>query len=143
MYRLHVSVHRRPESVRMTRHLAHRERVIAVLDVDPEISRDPLPVSFEDAAATLELLPNLYFEPDGSFVYANRDALYPEQLEGQLFDRDGLILYLELKGVCSADMFDAILQSIGWPAATLMFQLLREGFFLDEDQFRSWASMSD
>ena len=143
MYRLHVSVHLRPEAVQKTQRLTHQDRTIAALDVAPEMLGDALPVSFEETAETLQLLPQLYFEPDGSFVYANRDALYPEQLEGQLFDRDGRIMYVELKGVCSSEMFDAILQSLGWPAIKLMFQLLREGFYLDEDQFRSWASMSD
>jgi hypothetical protein len=59
-----------------------------------------------------------------------------------LFDRDGKLLFVDLKGSCPPEQFDRLLGAFGWPAASLMFQLTRQAVFLDEAEFRRFASGS-
>ena len=41
----------------------------------------------------------------------------------------------------SLETFDAILTACGWPEAGLMFQLVQQGLYLDETEFRRWANL--
>ena len=52
---------------------------------------------------------------------------------------DGRLVYVEAKGSCPADAFDQLLRAVGWPAVPLVFQLIREGLYLDEATFRRYA----
>jgi hypothetical protein len=56
-----------------------------------------------------------------------------------LFDRNGRLLFVDLKGSCPADQFDRLLSAFGWPETPVMFQLTREAVFLDEVEFRGFA----
>jgi hypothetical protein len=98
------------------------------------------PVTFEQAAEALAALPRLFIEPDGSFVWVAdaTDRLW--QVDGQLYDRDDRLLYVEVKGRCPADAFDRLLRSFGWPGMPLMFQLVRQAVYLDETEFRRFAA---
>ncbi|HZZ73013.1 MAG TPA: hypothetical protein VFE24_12235 [Pirellulales bacterium] len=98
-----------------------------------------LPVSFEEAGAALAELPQLYLEPDGSFVQVSAAGEPSWQVEGNLYDCAGRLLYVELKGTCPAAALDRLLAAFGWPAVSLVFQLVRTGIFLDELEFRRWA----
>jgi hypothetical protein len=40
----------------------------------------------------------MFFEPDGSWVWTGSEANRRWQLDGQLYDRQGQVIYLELKG---------------------------------------------
>ncbi|MFM8175729.1 MAG: hypothetical protein ACKN81_19495 [Pirellulaceae bacterium] len=40
----------------------------------------------------------MFFEPDGSWVWTGSEATRRWQLDGQLYDRHGRVIYLELKG---------------------------------------------
>ncbi len=99
-----------------------------------------LPRSFEQAEVALASLPRLFFEPDGSFVWVADSAESAWQVDGQLYDRDGRLVYVELKGHCPVAAFDRLLQTLGWPDAPLMFQLVREAVWLDEASFRRLAA---
>jgi hypothetical protein len=96
-------------------------------------------VSFEQAADRLQQLSRLFFEPDGSFVWVGQDGDRRWQVDGQLTDRDGRLLYAELRGTCPSQAFDRLLAALGWPKTPLVFQLTRDGTFLDEAQFRRFA----
>lgn len=96
-------------------------------------------VSFEQAADRLQQLPRLFFEPDGSFVWVGQDGDRRWQVDGQLTDRDGHLLYAELRGSCPAQAFDQLLAALGWPTTPLVFQLTRDAIFLDEGEFRRLA----
>ena len=61
------------------------------------------------------------------------------QVEGNLYDRGGRLIYVELNGSCAAGPFNELLRSFGWPAAPLLFQFLREAAFVDEAEFRRVA----
>ena len=95
--------------------------------------------SFEEAADRLKQLARMYCEPDGSFVWASPQGQPPWQVDGNLYDRAGSLLFVDLKGTCPAEEFDRLLAALGWPASKLMFQLVREAVFLDETEFRRHA----
>jgi len=106
----------------------------------PENAR-PLPVTFDRATAALQQLERLFIEPDGSFVWTSPQGPPKWQIDGNLFDRDGRLLFVDLKGSCPSDELDNLLNCFGAPVSDLMFQLLREAVFLDEAEFRRFAEM--
>ena len=97
------------------------------------------PVTFEQAEAAMAVLPRLFIEPDGSFVWVADDAQRSWQVDGNLYDRDGRLVYVEAKGSCPAEAFDQLLRAVGWPDVPLVFQLIREAVYLDETAFRRYA----
>ncbi len=100
----------------------------------------PLP-PFDRALHHLSLLPRLFIEPDGSFVWpGTADDDQPWQLDGNLIDRGDVLDYVEVKGSCPSERLDEVLRVLGWPEAPLTFQLPRIGVFLAEDAFRRQAA---
>ncbi|MEM1068582.1 MAG: hypothetical protein AAGI63_06790 [Planctomycetota bacterium] len=61
-------------------------------------SKGPIESSFEAAEERLKGLPKLYFEPDGSFVWALDEGR--QQVFGMVYDAAGAIQYIELWGRC-------------------------------------------
>jgi hypothetical protein len=96
--------------------------------------------TWEDAAALLDQLPRMIFEPDGSFVISGGERETLWHVSGHLFDFDGRLHRLELHGECPPEMFDALLRCVGWPTERLVFQLVREGIDVDEVDFRRRAA---
>jgi hypothetical protein len=104
----------------------------------------PLAVTFEAAFESLESLPRLFIEPDGSFVWTGDTAHSARwQVDGNLIDRGDVLAYVELKGTCPEEQFKALLAALGWPEAKLSFQLPRRGAFLDEAAFRELATSDE
>lgn len=117
--------------------------------------------TWEDAAARLERLPRMIFEPDGSFVYSgNLERAGPSkragpapppppantarwQVDGHLFDFAGRLYRLELHGDCPASAFDELLRTVGWPQQSVQFELVQEGTTIDEAAFRRHAQQSE
>jgi hypothetical protein len=97
-------------------------------------------ISFEEASARLTKLERMYCEPDGSLVWVSSQGEPAWQVDGNLYDRNERLLFVDLKGTCLAESFDRLLAALGWPQTSLMFQLTREAVFLDEAEFRRWAS---
>jgi hypothetical protein len=101
----------------------------------------PLSVTFEQALAALERLDRLFIEPDGSFVWRGRLTDGGAwQVDGNLLDRGDCLAYAELKGGCPTEQLDMLLAALGWPGATLIFQLPLRGEYLDEVEFRRRAA---
>lgn len=97
--------------------------------------------TFEQVADELGLLPRMFIEPDGSFVWVS--AGEPGwQLDGVLNDGAGQLWYVELKGRCPKTQFNRLLSALGWPQTPLCFQLVREAVWLDEPAFRHQAGFS-
>jgi hypothetical protein len=90
----------------------------------------PLAATFEAAAAALEALPRLYFEPDGSFLWVGEQNAW--QIDGQLHDRGETLDYVELKGHCPASALACLLRALRTADETLIFHAVREGVFVDE-----------
>ena len=101
----------------------------------------PLSVTFEYALAALELLPRLFIEPDGSFVWTGTaEDGQPWQIDGNLIDQGDRLAYVELKGRCPEAQLDLLLKALGWPQAKLAFHIVRKGVALDEVAFRRLAA---
>ncbi|HEX3727811.1 MAG TPA: hypothetical protein VHV08_16275 [Pirellulales bacterium] len=99
-----------------------------------------MPLSFEAARASLAQFDRMYTEPDGSFVWVSAQGTVPWQVDGNLFDRDERLLFVDLRGSCPAEQFDQLLRAFGWPKTRLIFQLTREAVLLDENEFRRHAA---
>ena len=101
----------------------------------------PLAVSFDAALAELALLPRLFIEPDGSFVWRGTSAEGAAwQVDGNLIDRGEVLDHVELNGNCPGQRLDEILRALGWPAMEVTFQLPRQGVFLTDEEFRRQAT---
>ena len=61
-----------------------------------------LPQSFEELAERLGEMPGMYFEMDGSFVWVDHASVPPGQMDGMVYDRNGRLEYVEIKGACNA-----------------------------------------
>jgi len=60
-----------------------------------------LPQSFEGLAEQLGKMQGMYFEMDGSFVWVDHDSLPPGQMDGMVYDLNGRLEYVEIKGACN------------------------------------------
>ena len=135
-----VTLHPRPPQAVDGRPFEDDRGSWPVLAVPRESLGRPLATGFDEALARLAALPRLYAEPDGSFVWTSPAADRPWQVDGNLFERDGRVLLVDLKGSCPAEEFDRLLAAFGWPTEPVMFELVRAGVFLDEQTFRLHAA---
>jgi hypothetical protein len=95
-----------------------------------------LPVSFDDAVAALEALPQMCVEPDGSFVWTSpADAAHRWQIEGNLVDGGQTLYYCELKGACPAEAIEQLLPCLSG-GERLAFEVVERGVVLTEEEFR-------
>ena len=99
--------------------------------------------SFEDVAQAFDQLPRMFLEPDGSFVWVVEAGGNRFQLDGGLVDNGTQVLSVELKGTCNERVLDAFLPAFGWPRQRLLFQLIQQGVYISEDEFRSVYAASD
>jgi hypothetical protein len=95
-------------------------------------------VTFEETLCAFERLEQMFAEPDGSFVWVAADRAW--QIDGNLYDRDGRLLYVELRGRAPAEVLDRLLSALGWPAERLAFEWRAAGVFLGEEDFRRVAA---
>lgn len=141
MVHFHITIQQRPDSVASADPLDVDGRTCTPLSARELLQPQPMPVSFEQVADRLQQLPRLFFEPDGSFVWVGSDCDDRWQVDGQVTDRNGRVIYVELHGTCPVDAFDRLLSAFDWPANRLVFQLARRGVFLEEAEFRRLAEL--
>lgn len=143
MYHFHATIHARPETAVAGPVVAIDGRPVPTLGVPPDVlAATAFACSFEQAAAALATLPRMYCEPDGSFVWVSARDEHPWQVDGNLYDRNGRLLFVDLKGTCPPAEFDRLLACLGWPRQPIVLQLVRQAVFVDEAQFRR-VSQSD
>lgn len=106
-----------------------------ILAVPREALSQPLAIGFDEAVERLARLPRMFVEPDGSFVWTSPAADHPWQVDGNLFERSGRVLLVDLKGSCPAAEFDRLLGAFGWPEEPVMLGLVRAAVFLDPVTF--------
>ena len=141
----HATLHSRSAEVTPGVTLQLRGAPATTLIVPPTALAHPFAVTFEECAAQLEKLQRMFVEPDGSFVWVSssesgNSAQAQWQIDGNLFDRNGRLLLVDLQGTCDEAAFDRLLTAFGWPETPVMFQLAREAVFLDEGNFRRYAA---
>jgi hypothetical protein len=142
MYRFNISVHARPVEALVGPEIDLGRIVLPTLTIPHEALSHPFGISFEAAIERLSGLERLFSEPDGSFFWGSPNDGPRWQLDGSLFDRNGRLLFVDLRGTCPAADFDLLLKVLGWPETPLAFQLVREALFLAESEFRRWAEAS-
>ncbi len=139
LYAFDVTIHARPAEARVARRHVDDRGVWPALDVPRAALAVPLAAGFDESLGRLALLERMYVEPDGSFVWTSPRVGAWWQVDGNAAERDGRVLLVDLRGSCPPAEFDRLLAALGWPAAPLMFQLVRPAVFLDEEAFRRHA----
>jgi hypothetical protein len=140
MYTFYATIHARPSAAVAGPTLELQGRQMATVAVAPELlSTTTFNCTFEEAADALRALERLYCELDGSFVWVSRQGEPPWQVDGNLYDRQERLLFVDIKGTCPPAEFDRLLRAIGWPETPVMFQLVREAVLLEEMEFRRHA----
>jgi hypothetical protein len=143
MYAFHVTIHARPPAAIASGTAQLNGTNYPTLRVAPELlGSTTFACTFEEAAAALAKLERMYCEPDGSFVWVSSQADEPWQIDGNLYDRNERLLFIDIKGSCPAGEFDRLLKCFGWPETPIMFQLVREAVWLDEAAFRGWCKQN-
>jgi REP element-mobilizing transposase RayT len=101
-----------------------------------------LPVTFEEMQAALLELPRSDCEPDGYFLVTGHEDGAFWRLNGHMHEYEGQMHRVELHGECSTATLDYVLRTMGWPDAELVFELVKEGVTLREEEFRKYAESS-
>ena len=112
----------------------------SVLHISQTSLSRPLDITFDDAVENLSQLNRMFVELDGSFLWSNKHQSHSWQIDGNIFEQDNKVLFVELKGMCVPSAFDDLLTCFGWPKETIVFQLTRPSVFLHEHEFRRHAS---
>jgi len=110
-----------------------------VLAVPRPLPSAPMAMGFDDALERLAALERLYVEPDGALLWTSPQEGLRWQVDGNLFERDGRVLLVDLKGTCPPAEFDRLLAAFGWPDQRVMMEVVQAGVFLDEAEFRRHA----
>ena len=71
-----------------------------------------LPQSFESFAENLGSMPGMVFEMDGSFVWVDHDFTPASQMDGMVYDRQGKLEYVEIKGTCNAQQWHTLCEAV-------------------------------
>lgn len=117
----------------------------------PPVFDRTMPVTFEQMQQGLLALLRSDCEPDGFFLLTGGMGKAPPEdggfwrLNGHMHElRDAAgearVHRVELSGACPAAALDSVLRTMGWPGATLAFELVHEGVTLTEEGFRRWAA---
>lgn len=140
LYAFEAVLHRRPDDAAPAGVHADDRGSWPILTVPCESLSQPLAIGFDEALERLARLPRMFVEPDGSFVWTSPAADRPWQVDGNLFERNGRVLLVDLKGSCPAAEFERLLEAFGWPTEPVMLGLVRAAVFLDEPTFRRHAA---
>lgn len=140
----HISLHAAPRPVVPGPPVMHAGRSVASVRFDQAAS-DGFSVTFEAAVAALETWPRMFVEPDGALVWTGESDGRRWQLDGTLYDRDGRLWYVELKGACPRPELQRLLTLLGWPSTAVVVQLVQQAAFIAwedflEDEWRADAN---
>jgi hypothetical protein len=136
MQHFHIVIRALPNSELPTRSMTLAGGVVNALAVPPELQATPLGVSFEKAVQMLDTFPRMHVEPDGSFVWvSSSDEPSAWQVDGNLADRNGSLIAIELKGTCRATQLARLLEVFRAGGRELMFEVVRHAVFVRERDF--------
>jgi hypothetical protein len=140
MYSFYVTIHARPADAPPGPTMPIEGQAFASLAVPAtDLAATLMDCSFETAIERLARLDRMYCEPDGSFVWVSSQHDPTWQVDGNLYDRQQRLHFVDLKGSCPREAFDQLLAALGWPAQRLIFQLTRQAILLEEAEFRRHA----
>ncbi len=141
MYRFIVTIHARPAEAAEAGEIEVAGRRVRTMQVpQATLAATRMGCTFEAACEQLSALERMFCEPDGSFVWTSARGQPAWQIDGNLYDHQGRLQFVDLSGTCPAEHFDRLLAAFGWPETPLVFQLTREGVLLDEAEFRRFAA---
>jgi len=144
MRSFHIAVHALPGGAQPGEPIRVGAGCLPTLSVPVAQQAELWNISFEEARDALSSLPRMFVEPDGSLLWVSASgALPPWQLDGNLWDRAGRLVAVELKGTCPETAWDELLRRLGWPDVPVMIRLVREALFLDQSDFRRWTFPPD
>lgn len=140
LYTFEISLHRHPqEGVVPAAAYADAWGTWPSVTLPHELLAKPLAISFEESIERLSRLERMYAEPDGSFVWTSHREGLSWQVDGNVFDREGRVVLVDVKGSCPPEAFDRLLACFGWPDEPFLFQLVRPSVFLEEPVLRRHA----
>ncbi len=141
LYSFCVTIHAMPSSVAPGPSVRISGETFRTLNIPPAMLASTMfACDFETALARLALRERMYCEPDGSFVWASPHGEPAWQVDGNLYDRQERLSYVEAAGSCPPPRFDQMLAALGWPQTSMVFQLQREAVVLEEGEFRQYAA---
>lgn len=97
-------------------------------------------ISFEQAITDLELLPRMFVELDGSFVWSGEFEAQRWQIDGMIYDRGEHVLRVELKGNAPRQAWEQLLSIFGWPNQPLLAHCVDQQQYVDLADFLSSTS---
>lgn len=114
---------------------------LAALSIDQRILCVPFARSIEEAMQLLDRQPRCHVEPDGSFVWRAAERKGRLLVEGQLQDREGRLLFAHLRGACDSEEFLLLRNCLTDESEHCVWELTREGIFLDDGEFLRYAAV--
>ncbi len=108
---------------------------LQTLVVSGEQLQTPLGVTFETAAERLTKIPQLYFEPDGSFLWVSRNSDRRWEMTGMLYDQGASLAYAEMRGCCPRAEMERVLACLSHAEQTNIIQFVRQGVFVEMEEF--------
>jgi hypothetical protein len=136
MQSFHVIIRAIPNTELLTRTITLDGRDVDALIVPSDLQALPLGVTFEQAVEMLGAFPQMYIEPDGSFVWVSvAKSTESWQVDGNLYDRDGSLIAIDLKGTYYRSQLGKLFDVFRADKRKLMIEIVRDGVFLRERDF--------
>lgn len=139
-YAFEIRLHRLPDTTTAGSSINSDAGSLPTLTVPADQQAETLAISFDTALEALAALPDCYTEPDGAILWTGTDAHGRWQIDGNLYDRGGHVVFASLAGSCPPAALDQLLGCFGWPNEPLMMELVRQAVFVSEEVFRRHAA---
>ncbi len=139
-YRFDIRLHHRPPAAVDGPAIEAAGDRLATIAVSAGSQAEPMRISFDAALEAIGRLPGCFIEPDGAILWAGSDPHGRWQVDGNLYDRGGQVVFATLAGSCPEAEFDRLLACFGWPEEPVMMELVRAAAFVEEEVFRRHAS---
>lgn len=132
---LQASLHPAPASLPAASMAQVESLTLPTYAFDPQSAQQGWDVTFDEAYAAMEGLPQMFLEPDGSWFWTAPASEPRWQLEGNLYDAGPRLGYVDIKGFCPRPAMERLLHCLGWPKSSILVQVSRLGLFITADDF--------
>ncbi len=100
-----------------------------------QIAQTCFSVSFEQVFERMQQLKRMFIELDGSFVWAGTVGNHRWQLDGMLYDHNGQLQRVELKGACPVAAWKELLTCLDWPRQSILAHCLEWHSLIDINEW--------